>query len=397
MVRPQAISADQARRIVLAAQGLAEPRPSGRVDRRHVRGFFRRLGLLQIDSVNVLVRSHYLPLFSRLGPYDRSLLDRFAYEHHEAFEYWGHVASLIRSDLQPALRWRMASDHGFSGMRRWVADNAEVIERVHAEVMAAGPLSAGDLDDETRKRGPWWGWGDTKRALEHLFHAGRVGAGRRGNFERTYSDPALVLSAGLLEQATPSEPEALRILLEQSARGHGLGTATDLADYFRLPITRVRPLLEEMALDGTLERVEVEGWEQNAYRHPSARLPRKVEAHALVSPFDSVMWDRDRVERIFGFRYRIEIYVPEPKRVHGYYVLPFLLGDRYVARVDLKADRAGSRLLVQSAFAERDVVRAEVAQSLAAELRSMAGWLGLDDVVVADRGDIAPHLAAARP
>jgi uncharacterized protein YcaQ len=395
MARPQALSADQARRIALAAQGLAEPRPSGQVDRRHVRGVFRRLGLLQIDSVNVLVRSHYLPLFSRLGPYDRSLLDRFVYDHHEAFEYWGHVASLIRADLQPALRWRMATDHGFSGMRRWVADNADLIERVHTEVMSSGPLSAGDLEDRTRTRGPWWGWGETKRALEHLFHTGRVGAGRRGNFERTYCDPVLVLPAGVGERLTPSEPEALRILLEQSARGHGVGTATDLADYFRLPIRRVRSLLEEMALDGTLEAVKVEGWGQPAYRHPEARLPRRVDARALVSPFDSAMWERDRVERTFGFRYRIEIYVPEPKRVHGYYVLPFLLGDRYVARVDLKADRSGSRLLVQSAFAEAGVDRVEVAEALAAELRSMAGWLDLDDVVVRDRGDLAPALVGA--
>ena len=380
--------------MVLAAQGLAEPRPTGRVDRRHVRSVFRRLGLLQIDSVNVLVRSHYLPLFSRLGPYDRSLLDRFVYRHHEAFEYWGHVASMIRSDLQPALRWRMASEHGYSGMRRWVAENTELIERVHAEVMRSGPLSAGDLEERTQPRGPWWGWGDTKRALEHLFHAGRVGAGRRGNFERTYCDPALVLPAGVGGQSTPSEPEALRVLLDQSARGHGVGTATDLADYFRLPIRRVRPVLDEMVAEGSLESVEVEGWDRPAYRHPQARLPRRVATGVLVSPFDSVMWDRDRVERTFGFRYRIEIYVPEPQRVHGYYVLPFLLGDRYVGRVDLKADRGARRLLVQAAHAEPGVDQDEVAAALGPELRAMAGWLDLDDVAVRNRGDLAPALAA---
>jgi uncharacterized protein YcaQ len=397
MPRTQALSADQARRIVVAAQGLAEPRPAGRVDRRHLRRVFRRLGAVQIDSVNVLVRSHYLPVFSRLGPYDRSRLDRFAYEHHEAFEYWGHVASLIRADLQPSLRWRMASEHGYPGMRRWVAEHAELIERVHDAVVVDGPLSAGDLEAETAKRGPWWGWGDTKRALEHLFHAGRVGAARRGNFERVYGAPRTALPADVLERPTPSEPEALRTLLEQSARGHGVGTATDLADYFRLPITRVRPLLEEMAAEGTLEVVEIEGWGRPAYKHPAARLPRTVPTRALVSPFDSVMWERDRVERLFGFRYRIEIYVPRARRVHGYYVLPFLLGDRYVARVDLKADRAGSRLLVQAAFAEPDVDRTAVADALAGELRSMAGWLGLDDVVVRARGDLAPALEAADP
>ena len=401
MVKPQALSAAQARRTVLAAQGLAEPRPAGRIDRRHVRSVFGRLGLLQIDSVNVLVRSHYLPLFSRLGPYEPELFDRFTYEHLEAFEYWGHAASIIRSDLQPALRWRMVSAHSFSGMRDWVADNTELIERVHAEVLAAGPVSAGDLEEKTTKKGPWWGWGDTKRALEHLFHAGRVGARRRGNFERTYCDPGSVLPQSVLDQPTPTEPAAMRALLTQAAQGHGVGTARDLADYFRLPITKVRPLLDEMVLDGTLEAVEVEGWPRPAYRHPQARLPRGVDARALVSPFDSVMWERDRVERLFGFRYRIEIYVPEAKRVHGYYVLPFLMGDRYVARADLKADRSGSRLLVQAAFAEGGVDegeggvdRGDVADALAIELRSMASWLGLDDVTVRDRGDLAPALTA---
>jgi uncharacterized protein YcaQ len=395
MTRAQVLAADQARRMVVAAQGLAEPRPTGRVDRRHLRRVFDRLGLVQLDSVNVLVRSHYLPFFSRLGPYDRSRLDDLAYRHHEAFEYWGHVASLIRPDLQPALRWRMASEHGYAGMRRWVAENAELIERVHGLVIAAGPVSAGDLEGGSTKHGPWWGWGDTKRALEHLFHAGRVGATRRGNFERAYCDPAMVLPAGMPDRPTPSERDAMRVLLEQSARGHGVGTATDLADYFRLPIRQVRPLLEEMVADGTLEAVEVEGWRQPGYRHPQARLPRRITARALVSPFDSVMWERDRVERVFGFRYRIEIYVPEGQRVHGYYVLPFLLEDRYVARVDLKADRKGSRLLVQSAFIEPGEDQGRVAEALADELRSVAGWLDLDEVVVRHRGDLAPALLTA--
>lgn len=395
MGRPQALSAAQARRIVLAAQGLADPRPTGRIDRRHLRRVFDRLGLVQIDSVNVLVRSHYLPLFSRLGPYDRDLLDRFAYDHREAFEYWGHAASLIRSDLHPALRWRMADDHGYAGMRRWAAANAEVIDRVRRAVLTDGPLGASDLEDRTRRKGPWWDWGDVKRALEHLFHDGAVGAKRRGNFERVYADPAHVLPEDVLAAPTPDEETALRTLLDQSARGHGVGTATDLADYFRLPITRVRPLLEAMADEGALERVQVEDWGQPAFRHPDARLPRRVHAAALVSPFDSVMWERDRVERVFGLHYRIEIYVPEPRRVHGYYVLPFLLGDRYVARVDLKADRAGSRLLVQAAHAEPGVDHGEVAPALAAELRAMADWLALDDVDVRDRGDLAPALGAA--
>jgi uncharacterized protein len=393
--RPDSLSAAQARRVTLAAQGFAERRPAGRVDRRHLRKVFGRLGLIQIDSVNVLVRSHYLPLFSRLGSYDRSLLDRLAYDDHEVFEYWGHDASLIRAELEPLFRWRMRGEHQWSGMRRLDAEHSELIESLYAAVMAGGPASAGDLDAADRKKGPWWGWGDTKRALEHLFHEGRVGAIRRANFERAYCDPELVVPPAVRQLPTPSAREAMVELLVRASRGHGVGTAKDLADYFRLPIKLVRPLLEEMADDGVVDRVTVEGWKDPAYLHPEAKVPRRVDACALVSPFDSIMWERDRIERLFGFRYRIEIYVPKPKRVHGYYVLPFLLGDRYVARVDLKADRADSCLLVQSAFAEVGVNHLDVAGRLRDELRTMADWLGLDDVIVAERGDLAPALRAA--
>jgi uncharacterized protein len=348
---------------------------------------------VQIDSVNVLVRSHYLPLFSRLGPYDRSLLDRFAYEDHEAFEYWGHEASLIRADLHPLLRWRMSREHQWAGIRQWAVANHDLIEAIHAAVLADGPASAGELDASDRKKGPWWGWGDTKRALEHLFYVGRVGATRRGTFERAYCDPATVVPREVRERPTPPDRDAMVGLLERSARAHGVGTAKDLADYFRLPIKEARPLLDEMAGTGLVERVAVEGWRQPAYVHPDAHLPRWVRACALVSPFDSVMWERARIERVYDFRYRIEIYVPKPKRVFGYYVLPFLLGDRYVARVDLKSDRAASALLVQGAFAEPGVDPGEVAEALAGEVRTMATWLGLDDVVVADRGDLATELS----
>jgi len=347
--------------------------------------------------VNVLVRSHYLPLFSRLGPYDRSLLDRFAYDDHEVFEYWGHEASLIHSELQPLLRWRMAGDHRWTGMRHWIAaQDPATFDALHDAVLADGPLSAGELDGTDRKKGPWWGWGDTKRSLEYLFYVGRVGAVRRRNtFERAYVDPAHVLPVAVQERPTPEARDAMRALLERSARAYGVGTAKDLADYFRLPIKAARPLLDEMATDGIVERVTVEGWKQPAFVHPEAALPRRVDACALVSPFDSVMWERERIERLFGFSYRIEIYVPKPKRTYGYYVLPFLLGDRYVARVDLKADRAGSRLLVQAAHAEDGVDDLDVAERLAGELRTMATWLGLDDIAAAERGDLAPALRAA--
>lgn len=397
VVRPQSLSAAQARRITLAAQGFCDPRPAGRVDRRHVRKVFRRLGLVQIDSVNVLVRSHYLPLFSRLGPYDRTLLDRMAYDDHEVFEYWGHEASLLDAALHPLLRWRMDGGHRWSGMRRWAADKADVIDATHAGVIARGePTSAADLDRARPAKGPWWGWDDTKRSLEQLFFEGRLGALRRsGTFERVYTDPTTVLPAEVRDAPTPARRDALVALLERAARGHGLGTATDLADYFRLPITEVRPLLEAMAADGLVDRVQVEGWSPLTYLHPRATLPRTVDACALVSPFDSVMWERSRIERIFDFRYRLEIYLPKPKRTYGYYVLPFLLGDRYVARVDLKADRGDARLLVQAAFAEEDVDVPYVAERLAGELRTMATWLDLDDIVVARRGDLAAPLRRA--
>lgn len=395
MPRPDSLSVDQARRIALGAQGFGVRRPTGRVDRRHLRKVFERLGVIQIDSVNVLVRSHYLPLFSRLGPYDRSLLDRYAYRDHEAFEYWGHLASLIDVELQPLLRWRMAGAHMWDEMRDWAKHNQAQINALYTTILAAGPTTASALEDRDRKKGPWWDWGDTKRSLESLFYEGRLGAIRRNTFERAYCDPALVLPAHILERPTPAPRDAMVALLERSARGFGVGTAKDLADYFRLPIKMARTLVDEMVSDGMLQRVSVEGWKQPAYLHPEAKLPRRVDACALVSPFDSVMWERDRIERLFGFHYRIEIYLPKPKRVFGYYVLPFLLGDRYVARVDLKADRASSQLLVQSVFAEDGVDKSEVAERLRDELRSMALWLGLADVVINDRGDLAPALRSA--
>jgi uncharacterized protein YcaQ len=395
VTRSATLSIAQARRIALAAQGFGEGRPRGRIDRRHVRKIVGRLGALQIDSVNVLVRSHYLPLFSRLGPYDRTLLDRLAYEDHELFEYWGHDASLLPAELHPLLRWRMAGDHKWREMRRWGEANAGLIDGLREAVLVRGPISAGELDGTDRRKGPWWSWGDTKRGLEHLFHAGMVGVVRRPSFERAYCDPALVLPAAVRVQPTPPEPDAMAALVERSARGHGIATTPDLADYFRMPIKAVRPIVDELANAGVLERVQVEGWKQPAYLHPEAVLPRRVDAAALVSPFDSVMWGRERVERLFGFRYRIEIYVPKPKRVYGYYVLPFLLGDRYAARVDVKADRATARLLVQGAFAEPGVDEGRVAGQLARELQRLASWLALDDVVVAQRGDLAPALRTA--
>lgn len=398
MPRPQSLSAAQARRTVLAAQGLADPRPTGRVDRRHLRRVIRRLGLVQMDSVNVLERAHHLPFFSRLGPHDRHLLLRLAYDDHELFEYWGHEASLVDVELEPFLRWRMAHEHPWGGPTRLAAERPDLVAALEHEVRANGPLSAADLDDGTRRTGPWWGWGDTKHALEHLFWSGRVGALRRGTFERVYCHPARTVPERVRERPTPDEDEAKRVLLLVAARAHGVATVADLADYWRLPVREVRALAAALVAGGELDVVEVEGWREPALRHPGARVPRRVDACALVSPFDTAMWERRRIERVHGFTYRIEIYVPRAKRVYGYYVLPFLLGDTYVARVDLKADRDHRRLLVPAAHAEADLRerrtdRDEVADRLAGELRQLATWLGLDEVVIAPRGDLAPALA----
>jgi uncharacterized protein len=402
--RPTELSAAQARRLVLGAQGLAARRPSGRVDRRHLRGVVRRLGLVQIDSVNVLVRAHHLPFFSRLGAHDPSLLHRLAYRHHEVFEYWGHEASLVDVELEPLLRWRMAEEHGWGGPSSLARRRPDLVAEIETLVLASGPLSAAEVDErlgtQRDRTGPWWGWSDTKKALEHLFWAGRVGAVRRESFERAYCDPARTVPAEVRARPTPTREEAVRGLVEVAARAHGVATPKDLADYWRLPIREVRQLVPAMVGDGQLEVVTVQGWREPAVVHPTAALPRRVDACALVSPFDQAMWERSRVERLHGFRYAIEIYVPKHRRVHGYYVLPFLLGDTYVARVDLKADRPGRRLLVQAAWREPDLaVRGtdehEVAVRLAGELRAMAAWLDLDDVAVVGAGDLAPALLAA--
>ena len=395
----RSLTAAQARRLALRAQGFDRARPTGRVDRRHVRRVIDDLGLIQIDSVNVLARTQYLTLFSRLGPYDPAVFDRVVYEDHDAFEYWGHVASLVASRFQPHLRWRMRDDHAWGSLARIGDEHPDLVAALEAEILRSGPWSAGELDESDQRKGPWWGWGDTKRALEHLFWAGRVGALRRGNFERVYCAPDQALSREILDLPDPDPEESHRVLLRHAARMHGVGTARDLADVWRHPIRLARRVLDDLVAEGSLEAVEVEGWKDPAFLTPDVTLPRRIDACALVSPFDSVMWERDRIERLFGFHYRIEIYVPKPERIHGYYVLPFLLGDTYVARVDLKADRAGRRLLVQAAHAEPDLAgrgtdELEVAERLHAELVTMASWLGLDDVHVVGPGDLAPALTA---
>ena len=393
------LSLRTARRVALAAQGFADPRPAGAVDRRHLKRVVARTALLQIDSVNVFERAHHLPLFSRLGPYDRALLPRAAYVHRDLFEYWGHEASLLPVATHPLLRWRMArADAGLEGWGRTVRikrEHPELVEGVLRRIEQEGPRAAGELHEGARPAGPWWDWSLTKVALEHLFWAGRVTTATRRGFERVYDLTERVLPPEVLALPTPTCGEAHRGLVRLAARAHGVATERDLRDYFRLGLAETRTAVRELVEAGELQPVEVEGWGTPAYLWPGSRVPRRVPASALLSPFDPRVWERSRTRRLFGFDYRIEIYVPAPQRVHGYYVLPFLHDEALRARVDLKSDRKAGLLRVLASWVEPGSDAGEVAQALAAELRRAAGWQGLQDVVVDPRGDLAPHLAVA--
>ena len=398
--RPDSLSADQARRIALGAQGFADPRPTARVDRRHGRRVLDRVALLQIDSVNVVVRSQELPLFARLGHHRRDLVPQLT-AAGDVFEYWAHEASHLPVALQPLLRWRM--DAARDGVGTWAGaagiarDRPELVASVLREVAEHGPLTAGMLRDPGGGRGKaMWDRTPGKWALEYLFWSGQITARRGPNFERRYDLLERALPAEVLAAPTPPPAEAKKELLLVGARSHGVGTVRDLADYFRLNIPESRGLVAELVAEGRLEPVDVQGWPEPAYLHPEARRPRRIAGRALLSPFDSLVWERARTERIWGFRYRLEIYTPSHQRVHGYYVLPFLLDGHLVARVDLKADRAAGRLLVRSAWGQDGIDVGHVAAELAAELFELATFLGLADAVVVEpRGDLAPDLALA--
>jgi uncharacterized protein YcaQ len=392
---PVTLSDGEARRIALAAQGFAEPRPSGRVDRRHLRRVLDRMGVIQIDAVNVLVRSHELPVFARLGSHPRAFIDD-AVRRGELFEYWVHEASLVPTDHHPLYRWRMGEPFPWPSFRRRISEMGDYVERVYQRVVDEGPLVAGDLSARVGTRGGWWDHDDGKTALAALFHQGRITARRRlGDFARVYDLPERMLPAEVLARPTPTEHDARKELLVLAAHHHGIGTLQDLADYHRLTPGRCKLPVAELVEEGRLLAAAVDGWDRPAYLHPGARLPRRVDARALLSPFDPVVWTRDRALRLFGFSYRLEIYTPAPKRRYGYYVLPFLLGDALVGRVDLKADRARSTLLVQHAWLEPGRREQAVTVQLLDELRLLAAWLELDDVEVTGRGDLGPALQRA--
>ncbi|HTU11858.1 MAG TPA: crosslink repair DNA glycosylase YcaQ family protein [Allosphingosinicella sp.] len=376
------LSLKAARRIALAAQGLGVPRPAT-VTRGHLARTVDRLGLHQIDSVNVLARAHYLPAFSRLGAYDRGLIDEAAWgrgSRRRLFEYWAHEASLLPLDLHPLLRWRMEQaargERGWKSLRAFAHQRRPEAEAILKRIAAEGPLGASDFD-HGKSRSGWWEWGDTKQALEFLFWSGRITtATRRGSFERVYDLAERVIPPAILALPSPAPHDAHKALVERAARAMGVATAADLRDYFRLDLEDNRRAVASLVEDGRLLPVAVEGWRQPAFLHPEARHPRRIGGHALLVPFDPLIWERARTERLFGFRYRIEIYTPAHKRLHGYYVLPFLMDGALVARVDLKSDRQAGRLLVQKVSYE-DGAPPETAERLSAELALMAEWLGL--------------------
>jgi uncharacterized protein YcaQ len=395
----ETLSLKTARRIALAAQGFGRVRPAA-IGRKHVRDLVRRLGVVQIDSVNVVTRTHYLPAFSRLGVYPREALEAEAWGPRRGlFEYWGHEASLLPLETHPLLRWRMerARDGAmWTGLARFGREKRDYIDGVLVEIERRGPVTGADFaprnDDAPRGASGWWSWSDGKRALEWLFWAGLITTRTRRGFERVYDLTERTLPARILDLPTPTEADAQRDLIRIAARALGVATEADLRDYFRMPVAETRARVAELVEAGELAPVTVKGWRQTAYLAAGARTPRKIAGAALLSPFDNLIWARDRTERLFGVRVRLEIYTPAHKRAHGYYVLPFLEDEAVTARVDLKSDRKAGALLVQAAWREPDATPDTEAR-LADELRRLAMWLDLERVEVVGRGDLAEALS----
>ena len=383
--RLDTLSIADARALALAAQGFDTPRSANKATQRHVNSLISRLGVIQIDSVNVLVRSQELPLFSRLGNHDRNAIPK-ATESQKIFEYWGHEAAHLPVEIHPLFRWKMeAARLGKArhwGLTSFYDDNKAFVKRMLKHVETNGPTTARELSTRTEKRGAdkktWWDWDESKTALEYLFLTGQLmSRGRGTDFARIYDTPERVLPKKVLDAPTPTEHDARKQLLVHSAIAQGVATATDLADYYRQKLASVKPLITELLEEGELREVAVDGWAEKAFVHRSAKLPKQLHATALLSPFDSLVWCRPRNERLFDFHYRIEIYTPKEKRKFGYYVLPFMMNGQMVGRVDLKSDRANSKLLVHSVHTEKGVKRSAINHALNAELDAMAAWLGL--------------------
>ena len=390
------LTARQARRIALDAQGLSRPRRTAEPGARHVKRLAGELGVIQIDSVNVLARAHYLPAFTRLGDYPREALENAAWgKKPTLFEYWGHECSLLPIESQPLFRWRMeralTGDNLWPGLARFARERRDYVDEVLRRIEREGPMTGGDFADAPREAG-WWNWSHGKRALEWLFWSGQLAVKTRRGFERVYDIPERVIPERIRSLPTPDETDAQRQLVRIAGRALGVATEGDLRDYFRLPVADTKARIAELVEEGWLTPASVRGWKQAAYVAPDAKAARPDGAAVLVSPFDNLIWRRERAERLFGTKIRIEIYTPAEKRIHGYYVLPFLQGESVTARCDLKADRAAGVIRVQSAHLESHAHAEEVAGPLAAELRLMAGWLGLADVTVSGRGGLAARL-----
>lgn len=386
---PSQLSLKQARRVALAAQGFNGRPPPATFTSSHVTQLIERLGVLQIDSVNALVRSHYLPLYSRLGNYPQKLLDQVAWSQgrqRKLFEYWGHEASLLPVELYPLMRWRMQRASQGEGIYQQLAtfgrEERPTIARVLQAVRDQGALGAGSLSTRQERAGPWWDWSAEKHALEWLFAAGEVTVSGRRGFERLYDLPERVLPSSIINHPDISVADAQRGLLLRAITALGVGTEKDIRDYFRQDPAPAKAGLAELLEEGAIEKVQVQGWKQPAYALPALKVPRKITASALLSPFDSLIWERARTERLFDFHYRLEIYTPAQKRVYGYYVLPFLHNERIAARIDLRAERAAGRLAVHAVHEEEPGLDEEGMHALAANLRQLADWLGLPDVVI---------------
>lgn len=391
----RSLSIAQARRIALGAQGFCDPTPKSTVDRRHLRRVMGRLNLLQLDSVPVVIRTQYMPLFSRLGFYRSELLDRVAYRDDEWFEAWAHEASLLSVQDEPLFRWSKArSERGetWQGLVELATNEPGYVADVLAQVTER-PLVVGELTDRRPREGEWWGTRSLGAlALDWLFRIGRVGIRRRAGFTKEFDLLDRIVPADVMARPTPGEADAHRDLLMRSAEALGVGTATDLIDYYRLPIRTGRVRVAELAEDGRLVEVTVEGWKHPGFMHPEAFRPRGVDVATILSPFDPIVWNRDRAERLWDFEYRIEIYTPAARRVYGYYVMPVLVGDTLVGRLDLKTDREARVLRVQGAFAEPGVDRGAVAERLRPVLSDMARFVEVDDYEIVGRGDLAPAL-----